>query len=190
MNRSKMAWDTSFRPWMRISLLSLCFLISIYTFPITACGFQLTLAWDSNAEPDVSGYKVYYGEQSQNYEHAVDVGSSTSCVISGLTPGHTYYFTATAYDIHGNESNFSVELEYLVPEQQTDTDNDGMTDDWEIQHQLDPLNDDADNDPDVDGYSNLEEYLAGTDPNNPNSFPGLNELKFNPAITLLLLNDE
>ena len=47
----------------------------------------------------------------------------------------------------------------------SDDDNDGMPDTWESQHGLDPLIDDAAEDSDGDGNSNLNEYLAGTDPN-------------------------
>lgn len=49
-----------------------------------------------------------------------------------------------------------------------DRDNDGMPDEWEAAHGLDP--DDPDDylaDPDGDGYPNIEEYLNGTDPNAP-----------------------
>ncbi|MDZ4401889.1 hypothetical protein [Prosthecobacter sp.] len=46
-----------------------------------------------------------------------------------------------------------------------DRDNDGMTDAWETQHQLDPASAaDCWTDPDKDGYSNLEEFLNGTNP--------------------------
>lgn len=46
-----------------------------------------------------------------------------------------------------------------------DTDEDGLPDWWEILHGFDPEEpSDAEEDPDGDGYSNLEEYLAGTDP--------------------------
>ncbi|MBW2410270.1 MAG: fibronectin type III domain-containing protein [Deltaproteobacteria bacterium] len=189
MKQLKMAWDLGLRPWMWSSIFSLCLLITIYAFPMTACAFQLTLAWDTNSEPDVSGYKIYYGEQSQNYTYCVDVGSSTSCVISGLTPGQTYYFTATAYDVHGNESSYAQELDYQVPDQEPDADNDGMPDAWEIKNNLDPTTDDADEDPDEDAFTNLEEYSDGTDPRNPNSFPSLSETNIYPAITLLLLEN-
>ena len=55
---------------------------------------------------------------------------------------------------------------YLTDPLAADTDGDGMTDKWEIDHGLNPLVDDASNDPDGDGATNLEEEQAGTDPNN------------------------
>ena len=38
------------------------------------------------------------------------------------------------------------------------SDNDGVPDDWEIIHGLNPLLDDAARDPDAGGFSNLNEY--------------------------------
>jgi pectate lyase len=46
-----------------------------------------------------------------------------------------------------------------------DTDHDGLPDDWEQRHGLDRANPaDGPADADADGYTNLEEYLNGTDP--------------------------
>ena len=53
-----------------------------------------------------------------------------------------------------------------------DSDGDGLPDDWETSLGLNP-NDpaDADADLDEDGFSNMEEYLAKTDPKDPTSHP-------------------
>ena len=45
-----------------------------------------------------------------------------------------------------------------------DNDHDAMGDTWEASFGLDTTLDDGAEDPDGDGFSNLEEYLLGTDP--------------------------
>ncbi len=54
-----------------------------------------------------------------------------------------------------------------------DDDNDGMPDIWEIKYlnALSSVTNDANEDFDKDGFTNLEEYKAGTDPTDPNSKP-------------------
>jgi hypothetical protein len=57
--------------------------------------------------------------------------------------------------------------EYLG-EPYADADNDGMPDDWESKHALDPKDPaDAANDQNGDGYTNIEDFLNGLDPNGP-----------------------
>jgi hypothetical protein len=45
-----------------------------------------------------------------------------------------------------------------------DADSDGMPDAWEAEHGLDPQSDDSAGDLNNDGYTNIEEFLNGTDP--------------------------
>jgi hypothetical protein len=55
-----------------------------------------------------------------------------------------------------------------------DDDNDGMPDAWELTYNLDPLNlFDAGQDEDGDGFANLTEYTAGTEPRDPESYPAV-----------------
>jgi fibronectin type 3 domain-containing protein len=76
---------------------------------------QVTLEWDANTEPDLDGYKLYYGTSGGIYDFVVDAGDSTTCTVINLTPGETYYFAATAYNTAGAESAFSNEIIYSVP---------------------------------------------------------------------------
>ena len=54
-----------------------------------------------------------------------------------------------------------------------DTDGDGLPDGWEVTHALSPLRDSlsdgSEGDPDHDGHSNLDEWLANTHPRDPKS---------------------
>jgi hypothetical protein len=50
-----------------------------------------------------------------------------------------------------------------------DNDSDGMPDPWEAQYHLPTIIANAADDPDQDGTTNLQEYLAGTDPTDPKS---------------------
>jgi hypothetical protein len=84
-----------------------------------AHSFQLSLTWDPNNEPNIAGYKVYYGTVSSDYKFNVDVGKNTIVTISDLELSKTYYFAVTAYDVDGNESNFSAEISYKGPEQKS-----------------------------------------------------------------------
>ena len=73
---------------------------------------QATLAWDANTEPNLAGYKVYYGTASHNYGWVLNVGKVTTCTVTGLTDGLTYYFAATAYNTSNLESAPSGEVSY------------------------------------------------------------------------------
>ena len=71
---------------------------------------EITLAWDANTEPDLAGYKIYYGTTSRKYGEPIDVKNVTEVTLTGFDAGVTYYFAATAYDDDDNESAYSEEL--------------------------------------------------------------------------------
>ena len=80
--------------------------------PSLAGAAQVGLSWEKSDGPDIAGYKMHYGIYSGNYQYTVDVGNSTSCNISSLNEGTTYYFAATAYNSKQQESDFSNEVSY------------------------------------------------------------------------------
>ncbi len=101
----------------RILVLAVLAILSVFSLTPQPCpAAQITLAWDPSPEPAVTGYRVYYGTSSYYYTAVVDVGNQTALTISGLLPGVTYFFSATAYsESKGDESYFSGEIAYTVP---------------------------------------------------------------------------
>jgi len=94
-----------------------------------ALAFDVTLAWDPNAERDLAGYKVYYGTAPggpYNGSRSGDGASPILVPISRLAnaarpeftihglPDGAYYFVATAYNRAGLESAYSNEARAQV----------------------------------------------------------------------------
>ena len=71
----------------------------------------VTLAWD--ASDRATGYRVYDGLASRDYDTVLDVGPDTRAVITGLTVGQRYYFAVTAYNEFG-ESDYSNEVSAVI----------------------------------------------------------------------------
>lgn len=82
----------------------------------------------------------------------------------GVFQGTRYFLEIMASPQIVFDAVYDVELTFLP-----DSDGDNMDDDFENEHGLDPMVDDGDQDKDKDGFTNVEEYEAGTDPNDPNS---------------------
>jgi hypothetical protein len=90
------------------------------------------------------------GDYTFLYYNAVTATNTNSVVVTNLI-GMPAAFTATL--VVGS-----------------DRDGDGMPDQWELDHGLNPDNpNDASQDADLDGLTNLEEFRAGTDPRNAGS---------------------
>jgi hypothetical protein len=88
---------------------------------------SVTLAWNASAGGTIAGYRLYLGVASDTYGTMVDVGNTTTATVPSLSPGMTYYFAVTAYDITGLESTFSGEVSYAVPPSPSDLANLGLS---------------------------------------------------------------
>jgi hypothetical protein len=106
-------------------------------------------------------------------------------LLFGLTPNSRYDLTIDRNDSHvtptltpSPEGNWTVDdqgtLAFFDVDASVDTDSDGLPDIWEWTHGFDPRSADGMDgpagDPDRDGADNLSEYVAGTDPTDPQSF--------------------
>ncbi|MCK8603055.1 fibronectin type III domain-containing protein [Desulfoferrobacter suflitae] len=120
-----MLWDNSVKNHVKVQPQSLnlflVFALALLTFGVTLTGYahagRVTLAWDANDDANVAGYKLYYGNSSQQYQFSVDVGNVTTYSIENLPDGEKFYFAATAYDYSSHESDFSQEVSCVVNNQ-------------------------------------------------------------------------
>jgi uncharacterized protein len=129
---------------------------------------------------------ILYAEGTDGTQHHAMSGANGRYTLSGLPPGTWKLWSdyqslcpddpslVTRY--HPGEVNaiFSDALVLWAGDQvkwdiemPPDADLDDMGDLWELGHGLNPNRNDADRDPDEDGYTNVAEYLLGTDPTGP-----------------------
>src|SRR5439155_16455458 len=67
-----------------------------------------------------------------------------------------------------------------------DDDNDGLPDAWEQQYFGNPTNALAADDSDGDGFSNLDEYIAGTHPKHADSYLRITQIQAGPGLSVTL----
>lgn len=65
---------------------------------------SVTVAWNANSEPDVTGYTVSWGIRPGVYTATADVGNVTQHTVTGLAVDQRYYFVVQAYNADGLRS--------------------------------------------------------------------------------------
>jgi hypothetical protein len=101
--------------------------------------------------------------------------------------GFGYSLQRLSASAYGNEpTNWTAAAPTPGPSAAGDSDSDGMPDSWEIANGLNPNNeDDADQDADEDGFTNLQEYRAGTNPRDAQSYLRIGPISSVPGALLV-----
>ncbi len=122
----------------------------------------------SDGEVNLSPASAVFGEGAS--EDVLVIAQSTVSVDGDIA------VTGTDWSTNGAVTNRIYHYQIDLQQGGTDSDGDGLLDEWEIEHSLDP-NDDgsvdpvngAEGDPDGDGLDNLGESRNGTDPRDDDS---------------------
>ena len=76
----------------------------------------IDITWTANTEPDLAGYNVYrHRENEQPVKINSDLVKTPRFADPGVQPGMKYFYSVTAVDLRGNESNKSEETSETVP---------------------------------------------------------------------------
>jgi len=161
--------------------------IDVYAYDLTTGVFLL------NVKPENDDYDggVIVVSIQDSYGNVLSMKEVVSTEPTYLTLTSRIDTSGRYYVVVNRKQYYAVfdkDYELLVNFEPDDSDNDGMPDYWENQHDLNPLVDDASGDVDNDGYTNLEEYQLGSDPTDRND-PEQQPVKAMPWIPLLLLDE-
>ena len=113
------------RHFFSIKFLHFFIITSIISISSLSQAASVSFSWTPNTEINLAGYNIYYGTSSGSYSSVTKVGlpeivdNKVSTTLNDFSEGTIYYFAATAYDIDGFESNYSQEIQWTVPIDQT-----------------------------------------------------------------------
>ena len=114
----------------RLNIVKAAFFFALFSsafFPSVSAAESVTLAWDENGEPNISGYRIYYrtgssGARVTSRYNGTGIENGRSPIempvyednnldprfvettLHGLDENQNYYFVVTAYNTEGLES--------------------------------------------------------------------------------------
>jgi hypothetical protein len=146
--------------------------ISLISFTAKGAGAAVQVNWQTAQEVANMGFNLYRAESptgtfvklNNSIIPALSFsasGRSYGFTDSNVVLGNLYYYKLEDIDVYGTRTMHGPIC--------VDWDGDGLPDDWEIAHGLNPWLNDANLDSDGDGLTNLQEYELGTDPFNPDT---------------------
>ena len=146
--------------------------VDLVSFKAPGSGPGVTVVWQTGQESGNRGFNLYRSEAAGGAYVKLNGGLIPGASLSGegrryefgdagAVRGRLYYYKLEDVDVSG-----SVKFHGPVC---VDWDADGLPDDWEIAHGLNPAVNDAALDSDGDGAPNWLEYQRGTDPFNPDT---------------------
>jgi hypothetical protein len=130
---------------------------------------------DTPEDPAAAFYQIRIYDHGFNLLYTFDTTESEYHLPEGFLKEKTLYrwrvYTRREFFSENVDNGSSAPADFygnptFATTALTDTDGDGMPDDWENEHGLTPKKNDPDADSDGDGLTNLEEYQMATDPNN------------------------
>jgi len=154
-------------------------LVTLSWFEAIGRSNSVSVRWKTHAELNNAGFNVYRSPEAGGTYTRVNSalmpglgrssrGSEYVLVDAGIVPGTTNYYRLEYVEFDGTSEIYGPTAAY--PD---DADGDGMTDDWEQFYGLNAASNDAAGDKDGDLISNYDEYLADTNPDDPDDDEGL-----------------
>ena len=83
---------------------------SLYQLPSGSTN-AVSLAWTASLSSGITNYRVFYGDTNGTTTNTMDLGNVSSTIISGLTPGETYFVLIIAISPNGQSSAAAIQVQ-------------------------------------------------------------------------------
>jgi hypothetical protein len=97
-------------------MLTIIIILAVFLPTVVFCA-TVQFQWNGNTEPDLAGYRLYMSPNSGSYSPA-DLVAELSMTENGYIQTDVYdgqwFWVLTAFDLNGNESDFSNEVSITI----------------------------------------------------------------------------